>query len=85
MSPSISRYSDDVKFVSCCPAYLRTVDSDVVVLAIYLHVFGNMGLSELWIGFGVGNTYKDISIQHITKMLGLRRCEAQFCPRIHRM
>ena len=31
-------------------AYLRTVDSDVVVLAT--HFFHDLGLSELWIGFG---------------------------------
>ena len=55
-------------------AYLRTVDSDVVVLAINLRVFGNMGLSELWIGFGVGKTYKNIPIHHIMQMLGPERC-----------
>ena len=33
-------------------AYLRTVDSDVVVLAI--HFFHNLGLPELCIGFGSG-------------------------------
>ena len=44
-------------------AYLRTVDSDVVVLL--LHHFENLnqlGLRELWVGFGKGKSYKDISI-----------------------
>ena len=36
-------------------AYLRTVDSDMVVLAINL--FHALGLSELWIGFRSGKTY----------------------------
>ena len=48
-------------------AYLRTVDSDNVVLAINL--FGYMVLSELWIRCGVGKTYKDIPIHHITNVL----------------
>ncbi len=38
-------------------AYLRTVDSDVVVLAI--HFFHDLGLSELCIGFGSEKAYGD--------------------------
>ncbi|KAG7486210.1 hypothetical protein JOB18_027320 [Solea senegalensis] len=49
-------------------AYLRTVDSDVVVLAINL--FQELVLSELWTGFGSGKAYRDIPIYHISKMLG---------------
>ena len=33
-------------------AYVRTVDSDVVVLAV--RYFNTFGLSELWVGFGCG-------------------------------
>jgi len=55
-------------------AYLRTVDSDVVVLAINL--FHKLGLSELWIGFGSGKTYKDIPIHHISQLLGSQHCKA---------
>lgn len=55
-------------------AYLRTVDSDVVVLVI--NQFHELGLSELWIGFGTGKSYKDIPIHHISQMLGPQRCEA---------
>jgi len=45
-------------------AYVRTVDSDVVVLTI--NVFHEVGLSELWVGFGTGKSYKDIPIHHIS-------------------
>ena len=55
-------------------AYLRNVASDNVMLAINL--FGNIGLSELWIRFGVAKTYKYIPIHHITQMFGPQRCEA---------
>lgn len=48
-------------------AYLRTVDSDVVVLAINL--FQKLGLTQLWIGFGHGKAYKDISIHSVVEML----------------
>ena len=52
-------------------AYLRTVDSDVVVLCIH-HFLGlkTHGLKELWIGFGTGKSYKDIPIHHISNILG---------------
>lgn len=43
--------------------YLRTVDSDVVVLAV--NFFQELGLEQLCIGFGSGKTYKDIPIHHI--------------------
>ena len=33
-------------------AYVRTVDSDVVVLVI--HFFARLGFSELWVCFGTG-------------------------------
>ena len=33
-------------------AYVRTVDSDVFVLTI--NIFHELGLSELWVGFGIG-------------------------------
>jgi len=55
-------------------AYLRTVDSDVVVLAT--HFLHDLGLSELWVRFGSGKRYKDIPIHHISEMLGLQRCQA---------
>ena len=51
-------------------AYVRTVDSDIVVLTI----FHELGLSELWVGFGTGKSYKDIPIHHISQLLGHQRC-----------
>ena len=44
-------------------AYVRTVDSDVVVLAV--KYFESLGLSELWVGFDTGKHYRDIPIYTI--------------------
>ena len=49
-------------------AYLRTVDSDVVVLTISF--FQKWGLTELWTGFGHGKAYKDIPVHSVVQMLG---------------
>ena len=49
-------------------AYVRTVDSDVVVLAI--RFFSTLGLSELWVCFGTGKTIRDIPIHDICSLLG---------------
>ena len=45
-------------------AFLMTVDSDVVVLAI--NIFHQLRLSALWIGYGIDKTCKDIPIHHIS-------------------
>ena len=55
-------------------AYLRTVDTDVIILAIY-H-FHELCLTELWIGFGSGKTFKEIPIHHICQQLESQRCQA---------
>ena len=49
-------------------AYIRTVDSDVVVLAV--RFFETSGLSELWVGFGTGKKYRDIPVHTICSNLG---------------
>lgn len=54
--------------------YLRTVDTDVIVLCIY-H-FSKMDLSELWIGFGTGKNFRDIPIHEVVSVLGARCSEA---------
>ena len=54
-------------------AYVRTVDSDMVVLTI--NIFHALGLYELWVGFGTGKSYKDIPIYHISELLGPQRCK----------
>ncbi|KAL8561604.1 hypothetical protein ACOMHN_024839 [Nucella lapillus] len=49
-------------------AFVRTVDSDVVVLTI--RFFESLGLSELWVGFGTGKNYRDIPVHTIYSDLG---------------
>ena len=55
-------------------AFVRTVDSDIVVLAIAF--FDRLGLSELWIGFGTGKHYRDIAIHNIHAELGTSKSRA---------
>ena len=55
-------------------AYVRTVDSDIVVLAI--RFFSTLGLLELWIGFGSGKNLRDIPIHDICSDLGPSRSMA---------
>ena len=47
--------------------FVRTVDSDIVVLAIAF--YEQLGLSELWIGFGSGKNYRDIPVHSIHAQL----------------
>jgi hypothetical protein len=49
-------------------SFLRTVVSDVVILAI--RFFNIIGLTELWIGFAGGKSYGDIPAHEISKHLG---------------
>ena len=55
-------------------AFVCTVDSDIVVLAIAF--FDHLGLSELWIGFGTGKHYRDIAIQSMHTELGTSKSRA---------
>ncbi|KAL8593397.1 hypothetical protein ACOMHN_067072 [Nucella lapillus] len=55
-------------------ALVRTVDSDVVILAI--HFFTTPGLSQLWICLGSGKKMRDIPIHAISTQLGQLRCLA---------
>ena len=58
-------------------AFIRTVDSDVVVLCIHLfHKLLCHGWMELWIGFGTGKSYKDIPVHDVARSLGLEKCSA---------
>ena len=50
---------------------VRTVDSDIVVLAIGL--FPTLGLVERWVGFGSGKKLRDIPIHDICSDLGPSR------------
>ena len=47
---------------------LRTVDTDVVVLAI--STFSRLAISEMWIAFGVGKQFRYIAIHDIVSALG---------------
>ena len=51
-----------------CKAYVRTVDSNIVVLA--LRFFNTLGLSEQWVGFGTGKKYRDIPVHSLHACLG---------------
>jgi hypothetical protein len=55
-------------------ALVRTVDSDVVILAI--HFFSSLGLSQLWVCLGSGNKMRDIPIHTLSAQLGPSRCLA---------
>ena len=47
-------------------AFMRTVDSDIVVLATALFKrLVHLGLTHLWTGFGKGKIYRDIPIHKI--------------------
>ena len=55
-------------------AFIHTVDSDVVVLSNHHYfAFQNLGLSDLWIGFGCG---KKIPVHEVSAQLGPNRCLA---------
>ena len=61
-------------------AYIRTVDSDIVVLAVAF--FNEIAtLTHLWIGFGTGKHYRDIPIHDICKRL--TKDEARALPFFH--
>ena len=53
---------------------IRTVDTDVVVLAIAYAK--QLELQELWIAFGVGNHFRYLPIHKITTSLTQQQCEA---------
>ena len=53
---------------------LRTVDTDVVVIAV--STFQDLGLSELWITFGVGKHFRYIAAHEIASTLGQQKSRA---------
>ena len=53
---------------------LRTVDTDVVVIAV--STFRDLGLSELWIAFGVGKHFCYIAAHEIASTLGQHKSRA---------
>ena len=55
-------------------AYIRTVDTDVVALAM-AH-FNQLDLTELWVGLGTGKHFREISIHVMCEQLGPRCCQS---------
>ena len=55
-------------------ALIRTVDTDVVDLAITS--INRLNLSELWVAFGTGKSFRFIAAHEIANTLGPDRCEA---------
>ena len=60
-------------------AFIRTVDSDVVIIA--LGHFGSLGVMELWIGFGTGKAFQHIPVHEITQTFGPEKSLS--CPLFH--
>ena len=50
-------------------AFIRTVDSDLVCIAIALFLEIE-NLTHLWIGYGKGKDYKDVAVHHEARKLG---------------
>ena len=60
-------------------AFIRTADSDVVVLCIrFYHKLNKLDLKEQWVGFGTGKHCKDIPIQEVANLLGPERSLALY-------
>ena len=49
---------------------IRTVDSDVVILAVYVFAQLRASLTRLWVAFGIGKNYRMISAHGIYAALG---------------
>ena len=51
--------------------FIRTVDSDVLVLAIsFFQELQQIGLIQLWVGLASGKHYRDIPVHEISSLLG---------------
>ena len=55
-------------------AYIRSVDSDITVLALYHYV--PSGLEKLFVGYGTGSKFRVILIHDCHQSLGQFRSEA---------
>ena len=53
---------------------IRTVDSDVVVLAVYAFAQLTSSPNELWVAFGTGKHYRLIPAHKICAAIGLDKC-----------
>jgi len=58
-------------------AFPRTVVSDVIVLAVhFFKTFQNLGITELWIGFGSGKACTIIPVHEVSMQVGPDKCKA---------
>ena len=60
-------------------AFIRPVDSDVVIIAV--GYFGSLGVMKLWIGFGIGKAFQHIPVHEITETLCPEKSLS--CPLFH--
>ena len=58
----------------CRKAMIRTVDSDVVVLAVA--AVRQLNIDELWIAFGTGKSFRYLPAHHMSNALGPNCCTA---------
>ena len=56
-------------------ASLRTVDTDVLVLAVA--AAQRLGITELWVTFGTGRGFRHLAAHEMTKALGPEQCTKQ--------
>ena len=68
------RHAADAAKNSLKKIMLRTVDTDVVVIAV--STFQDVGLSKLWIAFGVGKHFRYIAAHEIASTLGQQESRA---------
>ena len=55
---------------------VRTVDSDVIVLCLYVFVLLVTTLSSLWVAFGTGKKFRYVAVHEIYAALGQEKCLA---------
>ena len=72
--PRIFLHLKDAVLHGYSNASIRTVERDIVVLAITS--VNRLNLSELWVAFGTGKSFRFIAAHEITNTLGPDRCEA---------
>ena len=64
----------DIKKSGLAKIAIRTVDSDVVVLAVSFAL--ELNVEELWIHYGTGKNIRNIAAHEIAQVLGTEKCRA---------
>ena len=54
----------------------RTVDTDIVVLAVAAAAAAKMNIQELWVAFGMGRNFRYIPIHEIVASIGPSKSQA---------